>query len=286
MLPPPGASDITILRSSPLNPATGPSRTEVETAQQPWPTSSSIPQTGTTSSPQRGVLCSTPPAVGLPGSRQRADGPRGTTEVEGHSECCLLPRDRELDPYGFRLSHRHDDGRVDLRHTHGARPHDACGKRSTARSRSGLGEDQQPTRSVRDASGRFIPKSVESVDHGGDNGGAGTDDQAQDSGEVLLDLARARMMTYFALASLPPALLRVTPVGRPEAGQGLQRSDALRLLERDSATDDLRRGVGGSAGERTIRSQNGLDMLPSRIPVESPLPRIADDGDRQVSDTR
>jgi hypothetical protein len=56
---------------------------------------------------------------------------------------------------------------------------------------------------------------VESVDHGGGNGGAGTDDQAQDSGEVLLELARARMMTYFTLASLPPALLRVTPVGRP-----------------------------------------------------------------------
>jgi hypothetical protein len=94
-------------------------------------------------------------AVGLPRSRQRADGPRGTTKVEGHPEFCLLPRDRKLDPYGVRLSHRHDDGRVGLRHTHGARPYDACGKRSTTRSRSRLGEDQEPARSVRDASSRF-----------------------------------------------------------------------------------------------------------------------------------
>ncbi|KUM80114.1 hypothetical protein AQI70_08080 [Streptomyces curacoi] len=65
----------------------------------------------------------------------------------------------------------------------------------------------------------FMMIDVARVDHGGDDAVTGTDDQAQDSGEVLLELARARMMTYFTLASLPPALLRVTPVGRPEAGQ-------------------------------------------------------------------
>lgn len=62
------------------------------------------------------------------------------------------------------------------------------------------------------------------------------------------------------------SLLRVTPVGRPEAGQGLQRSDTLRLLERDVATDDLRRRVGGYAAEGTIRNQDGLDMLTVRLP--------------------
>ncbi|MET7387229.1 hypothetical protein ACFYPT_20525 [Streptomyces sp. NPDC005529] len=112
----------------------------------------------------------------------------------------------------------------------------------------------------------FMVIDVESEDHGADNSGDGTDDQAQDSDEMLLRLARARMMTYFTLASLPPALLRVTPVGRPEAGQGLQRSDTLRLLERDAATDDLRRRVGGYAPEGTIRNQGGLDMLTVRLP--------------------
>ncbi|MFF5967690.1 hypothetical protein ACFY64_28980 [Streptomyces collinus] len=64
---------------------------------------------------------------------------------------------------------------------------------------------------------------VEKVDTGDDFGPAATtaaDDQGQDGGEMLLELARARMMTYFALASLPPnLLLRVTPVGRPDTGK-------------------------------------------------------------------
>ncbi|MFJ7075553.1 hypothetical protein [Streptomyces sp. NPDC098781] len=116
----------------------------------------------------------------------------------------------------------------------------------------------------------FMMIDVERVDNGGeDSGPAATtaaDDQDQDSGETLLELARARMMTYFALASLPPNLLRVTPVGRPEIGQGLQHSDPLRLLEHDSATDGLRRRVSRSAPEGTIRNHDGLDMLIGRIP--------------------
>ncbi|MFC5655030.1 hypothetical protein [Streptomyces nogalater] len=185
----------------------------------------------------------------------------------------------------------------------------------------------------------FMVIDVESADHGG----AGTP-RARDSAEVLLELARSRMTTYLALASLPPALLRVTPVGRPETRQGPRRSGSLRLLEGDSATEDLRRRIGGSRGEgavrgeRAIRGEDGLDMLTSRIPgtdlvlgmsrrlygacselaglerrtaeevrrmrpaytpyvpesphvidagsLESPLRRIAGEGDRQVSDAR
>lgn len=414
----PDAFDVPVFvrRSSPLTPAKGPSRTEVEKAQQSWPTSSSIPPDGNylVTTTWRALLDATT-TVGRDITPWLASVPRLARRE-------IMARRYPLSAYLVRDSVQTDQEAAQPRwkvipsavYSHGTESSTrtafgyhigmtmaewACstlmglGPTTHAESAAppGAAPNWEKTRSLPDLFGThpadsevwlveakggrwlrtpsrrkgakqldvgallpvphhkvlcgtslekrlFMMIDVESVSHGGDNGGAGTDDQAQDSGDVLLELARARMMTYFTLASLPPALLRVTPVGRPEARRGLQRSDPLRLLERDSATDDLRRRVGGSAAEGTIRNQNGLDMLTSRIPgtdlvlgmsrrlysacrelaglerriaeearrmrpeytpyigglplptdvrsLESPLRQIADDADRQVSDTR
>ncbi|MFE2315911.1 hypothetical protein ACFXC8_22710 [Streptomyces sp. NPDC059441] len=355
MLPPPGASDITmsapdafdvpvfVRRSSPLNPAKGPSRTEVEKAQQPWPTSSNIPPDGDylVTTTWRALLDATttvgrditPWLAAVPRLARREIMARRyplsaylvrdsvQTDQEAQPRWKVIPS--AVYSHGTESSTRTAFGY----HIGMTMAEWACGTlmglgpttHAESAAPPGAAPDWEKTSSLPDLFGThpadsevwlveakggrwlrtpsrvkgakqldvrallpvphhkvlcgtslekrlFMMIDVENVDHGGDNDGAGTDDQAQDSGEVLLELARARMITYFTLASLPPALLRVTPVGRPEAGQGLQRSDALRLLERDSATDDLRRRVGGSAGEGTIRNQDGLDMLTSRIP--------------------
>ncbi|MFE2156599.1 hypothetical protein ACFW9M_02100 [Streptomyces lydicus] len=103
---------------------------------------------------------------------------------------------------------------------------------------------------------------------GGSGGGSGdsTDEEAlEQDDEALLELARSRMLTYLALASLPRDGLRITAVGRPEE-RSPARADLIRLLESDRATTELRRHVPPDAGDEAVRQQNGLDMLTGRLP--------------------
>ncbi|MGP3977276.1 hypothetical protein ACTWQF_25355 [Streptomyces sp. 8N114] len=88
--------------------------------------------------------------------------------------------------------------------------------------------------------------------------------------EALLELARSRMLTYLALASLPRNGLRITAVGRPEEGPAAERGNLVRPLESDRTTTELRRQVTPDAEAESqaeaIRQQNGLDMLAGRLP--------------------
>ncbi|WP_405798168.1 hypothetical protein [Streptomyces sp. NBC_01506] len=101
----------------------------------------------------------------------------------------------------------------------------------------------------------------------GDASADSTDEETlEQDDEALLNLARSRMLTYLALASLPRDSLRITAVGRPEEGPVAARGDLIRLLESDRATTELRRRVAPDAGDEAIRQQNGLDMLAGRLP--------------------
>ncbi|MFC5147130.1 hypothetical protein [Streptomyces aureoversilis] len=84
--------------------------------------------------------------------------------------------------------------------------------------------------------------------------------------EALLELARSRMLSYLALASLPRNGLRVTAIGRPDEGSTAQRGSLVRLLESDPATTELRRHIAPDTGDEVIRQQHGLDMLVGRLP--------------------
>lgn len=110
--------------------------------------------------------------------------------------------------------------------------------------------------------------------HGGNTGGPSPnspdEETLEQDDEALLELARSRMLTYLALASLPRNGLRITAVGQPEEGPAAERGDLIRLLESDRTTIELRRHVtpdaeAGSQAE-AIRQQNGLDMLTGRLP--------------------
>lgn len=101
----------------------------------------------------------------------------------------------------------------------------------------------------------------------GDISADSTDEETlEQDDEALLELARSRMLTYLALASLPRDGLRITAVGRVEEGPVAARGNLIRLLESDHATTELRRRVAPDAGDEAIREQNGLDMLAGRLP--------------------
>lgn len=101
---------------------------------------------------------------------------------------------------------------------------------------------------------------------GGPSADSTDDETLEQNDEALLELARSRMLTYLALASLPRDSLRITAVGRPQEGPVAARGDLIRLLESDRATTELRRRVAPDAGDEAIRQQNGLDMLAGRLP--------------------
>ncbi|MFE2675932.1 hypothetical protein [Streptomyces hygroscopicus] len=100
--------------------------------------------------------------------------------------------------------------------------------------------------------------------------GSPDEETLEQDDEALLELARSRMLTYLALASLPRSGLRITAVGRPEEGPAGERGDLIRLLESDRTTAELRRHVPLDAETESqaeaIRQQNGLDMLAGRLP--------------------
>ncbi|MET9219095.1 hypothetical protein ABZX65_10090 [Streptomyces sp. NPDC003300] len=85
--------------------------------------------------------------------------------------------------------------------------------------------------------------------------------------DVLLDLARSRLLTYLALSSLPRAALRLAPVGAGSGRRSTAAAGLVRLLERDSGTAELRRQLGPDAmTEAGIRRHEGVDMLIARLP--------------------
>lgn len=116
----------------------------------------------------------------------------------------------------------------------------------------------------------FMMIDVEGAPTAGNPSGTSADSTDEETleqdDEALLELARSRMLTYLALASLPRDGLRITAVGRPEEGPVTARGDLIRLLESDRETTELRRRVAPEAGDETIRQQNGLDMLAGRLP--------------------
>ncbi|WP_167502500.1 hypothetical protein [Streptomyces malaysiensis] len=116
----------------------------------------------------------------------------------------------------------------------------------------------------------FMMIDVESASMANKPGDASTQGNSEEAlerdDEALLELARSRMLTYLALASLPPGRLRVTPVGRPEGRSPARRSGELRLLEDDYTTAELRRRVVPELGDEGIRRREGLDMLAGRLP--------------------
>jgi hypothetical protein len=89
----------------------------------------------------------------------------------------------------------------------------------------------------------------------------------REDNDVLLDLARSRLLTYLALSSLPRTALRLAPVGAGSGRRSTAATGLVQLLERDSRTAELRRQLGTDAmTEAGIRRHEGVDMLIARLP--------------------
>jgi len=93
------------------------------------------------------------------------------------------------------------------------------------------------------------------------------DDVLEHDDDALVELARARMLTYLALVSLPPGSLRVTAVSDSLNDRLSRRSGGLvHLLGGDDATSALRRELDSEATSSDIVQQEGVDMLAARLP--------------------
>lgn len=93
------------------------------------------------------------------------------------------------------------------------------------------------------------------------------EDALEHDNNALVELARARMLMYLALVSLPPDTLKLAAVGQRHVDRPQQRRGGLvDLLEHDDATSDLRRRLDREASGIDIRHQDGVDMLTGKLP--------------------
>lgn len=95
------------------------------------------------------------------------------------------------------------------------------------------------------------------------------DDALEHDDDALIELARARMLMYLALISLPPGSLKLTAVdggGRHHDRSQRRAGGLVRLLESDHATSDLRRHLGREATGSDITRRDGTDLLTGRLP--------------------
>ncbi|MER0447106.1 hypothetical protein ABR738_21510 [Streptomyces sp. Edi4] len=93
------------------------------------------------------------------------------------------------------------------------------------------------------------------------------DDVLEHNDDALVELARARMLTYLALVSLPRGSLRVTAVSDSLNDRPSRRTGGLvHLLGGEDATSALRHGLDHEATSSDIAQREGIDMLAARLP--------------------
>jgi hypothetical protein len=99
---------------------------------------------------------------------------------------------------------------------------------------------------------------------GGTDSYAAEDRLLEQDDAALLALSRTELLTYLALASLPPENLSLVAVAGPAAAR--RRPGLARLLEDDGQTQEVRARLSQGATGRQIRSRDGNDMLVGAIP--------------------
>ncbi|UFQ15732.1 MULTISPECIES: hypothetical protein [Streptomyces] len=93
------------------------------------------------------------------------------------------------------------------------------------------------------------------------------DEVLEHDDDALVELARARMLTYLALVSLPRGSLTVTAVSDSLNDIASRRTGGLvQLLEGDDTTSALRRDLDHEATGSDIVQREGIDMLTARLP--------------------
>ncbi|MGW1976140.1 hypothetical protein [Streptomyces sp. NPDC001889] len=108
-------------------------------------------------------------------------------------------------------------------------------------------------------SGLSLPESGDSSEQ--------MDDALEHDNDALVELARARMLLYLALVSLPPGSLKLAAVGGRRTGNSRRRTGSLvHLLESDDETADLRHRLDSGATGPAITRGDGVDMLAGRLP--------------------